>query len=194
MLFSGGWRYGIAHRVDVRVDEGRGKIQRGAHEPVGVGLACLVRVGFDPARSLNDLQQDLKRSGVRRARHSNLRAGVLIEANAALVRVFLQPAEEARRFDAISGFSGWPRMHAHGGSQLLGGACRYDKAQGVSELVAIDGHYRELRDVGLCLDARLLVLDTASQARADEVVTLLVEALPGLSVALRGKKKLTQAF
>lgn len=32
--------------------------------------------------------------------------------------------------------------------------------------------------------ARLLVLDTASQGRADEVVTLLVEALPGLSVSL----------
>ncbi|WCM88532.1 recombination-associated protein RdgC [Acidovorax sp. NCPPB 3576] len=32
--------------------------------------------------------------------------------------------------------------------------------------------------------AGLLVLDTASQARADEVVTLLVEAVPGLSVAL----------
>ena len=32
--------------------------------------------------------------------------------------------------------------------------------------------------------ARLLALDTASQARADEVVTLLVEALPGLSVSL----------
>ncbi|MCO5355113.1 recombination-associated protein RdgC [Acidovorax kalamii] len=31
---------------------------------------------------------------------------------------------------------------------------------------------------------RLLVLDTASQGRADEVVTLLVEALPGLSVSL----------
>lgn len=32
--------------------------------------------------------------------------------------------------------------------------------------------------------ARLLVLDTSSQGRADEVVTLLVEALAGLSVAL----------
>ena len=32
--------------------------------------------------------------------------------------------------------------------------------------------------------SRLLVLDTSSQGRADEVVTLLVEALPGLSVAL----------
>lgn len=31
---------------------------------------------------------------------------------------------------------------------------------------------------------RLLVLDTGSQGRADEVVTLLVEALPGLSVSL----------
>ena len=33
-------------------------------------------------------------------------------------------------------------------------------------------------------DARTLVLDTSSQGRADEVVTLLVEALPGLSVSL----------
>lgn len=32
--------------------------------------------------------------------------------------------------------------------------------------------------------ARLLVLDTGSQGRADEVVTLLVEAMPGLSVSL----------
>ena len=32
--------------------------------------------------------------------------------------------------------------------------------------------------------ARLLVLDTSSQARADEVVTLLVEASPGFAVAL----------
>ena len=32
--------------------------------------------------------------------------------------------------------------------------------------------------------ASLLVLDTASQARADQIVTALVEALPGLSVAL----------
>lgn len=32
--------------------------------------------------------------------------------------------------------------------------------------------------------ARLLVVDTASQSRADDVVTLLVEALPGLSVSL----------
>lgn len=33
-------------------------------------------------------------------------------------------------------------------------------------------------------DARTLVLDTSSQGRADEVVSLLVESLPGLSVAL----------
>ena len=33
-------------------------------------------------------------------------------------------------------------------------------------------------------EARFLVLDTSSQSRADEVVTALVEALPGLSVAL----------
>ena len=33
-------------------------------------------------------------------------------------------------------------------------------------------------------EARTLVLDTASQGRADEVVTALVEALPGLSVTL----------
>ena len=33
-------------------------------------------------------------------------------------------------------------------------------------------------------DARFLVLDTASQGRADEVVSALVEALPGLSVSL----------
>ncbi len=32
-------------------------------------------------------------------------------------------------------------------------------------------------------EARLLVLDTGSQGRADEVVSLLVEALPGLSVS-----------
>ena len=33
-------------------------------------------------------------------------------------------------------------------------------------------------------EARLLVLDTGAQGRADEIVTALVEALPGLSVAL----------
>ncbi len=33
-------------------------------------------------------------------------------------------------------------------------------------------------------DSRLLVLDTGSQGRADEVVSLLVESLPGLSVSL----------
>jgi len=33
-------------------------------------------------------------------------------------------------------------------------------------------------------DARLLVIDAASQARADEVVTLLVQALPGFAVTL----------
>ncbi|MCW5261986.1 recombination-associated protein RdgC [Verminephrobacter eiseniae] len=37
--------------------------------------------------------------------------------------------------------------------------------------------------VWIDMAARLLVLDTASQSRADEVVTLLVELLPGLSVA-----------
>ena len=33
-------------------------------------------------------------------------------------------------------------------------------------------------------ESRLLVLDTSSQGRADEVVSLLVESLPGLSVSL----------
>lgn len=33
-------------------------------------------------------------------------------------------------------------------------------------------------------DARMLVLDTGSQSRADEIVTMLCEVLPGLSVAL----------
>lgn len=41
--------------------------------------------------------------------------------------------------------------------------------------------------------ARLLVIDTASQARADEVVTLLVEALPGLSVSLLNTQSSPQA-
>ncbi|MBT9513318.1 MAG: recombination-associated protein RdgC [Acidovorax sp.] len=41
--------------------------------------------------------------------------------------------------------------------------------------------------------ARLLVLDTASQARADEVVTRMVEALPGLSVSLLSTKTSPQA-
>ena len=41
--------------------------------------------------------------------------------------------------------------------------------------------------------ARLLALDTASQARADEVVTLLVEALPGLSVSLLDTQTSPQA-
>ncbi len=41
--------------------------------------------------------------------------------------------------------------------------------------------------------ARLLVLDTGSQGRADEVVTLLVEALPGLSVSLLDIKTSPQA-
>jgi len=41
--------------------------------------------------------------------------------------------------------------------------------------------------------ARLLVLDTASQGRADEVVTLLVEALPGLSVSLINTQTSPQA-
>jgi recombination associated protein RdgC len=41
--------------------------------------------------------------------------------------------------------------------------------------------------------ARLLVLDTASQGRADEVVTLLVESLPGLSVSLLNTQASPQA-
>ena len=41
--------------------------------------------------------------------------------------------------------------------------------------------------------ARLLVLDTASQARADEVVSLLVELLPGLSVSLLHTQSSPQA-
>ncbi|MBV7457356.1 recombination-associated protein RdgC [Acidovorax sp. sif1233] len=41
--------------------------------------------------------------------------------------------------------------------------------------------------------ARLLVLDTGSQARADEVVTLLVESLPGLSVSLINTQTSPQA-
>ena len=47
--------------------------------------------------------------------------------------------------------------------------------------------------VWLDLEARTLVLDTASQARADEVVTALVEALPGLSVALLDTQTAPQA-
>ena len=47
--------------------------------------------------------------------------------------------------------------------------------------------------VWLDLEARLLVLDTGSQARADEVVTALVEALPGLSVALLDTQTSPQA-
>ncbi|AVS68159.1 recombination-associated protein RdgC [Paracidovorax avenae] len=42
-------------------------------------------------------------------------------------------------------------------------------------------------------EARLLVLDTGSQARADEVVSLLVESLPGLSVALLDTQTAPQA-
>ena len=41
--------------------------------------------------------------------------------------------------------------------------------------------------------AHLLVLDTSSQARADEVVTMLVEASPGFSVALIDTKTSPQA-
>jgi len=41
--------------------------------------------------------------------------------------------------------------------------------------------------------AHLLVLDTASQARADEVVTMLVEALPGFAVALLDTQESPQA-
>ncbi|TNV42581.1 recombination-associated protein RdgC, partial [Corallococcus exiguus] len=42
-------------------------------------------------------------------------------------------------------------------------------------------------------EARLLVLDTGSQGRADEVVSLLVEALPGLSVSLLDTQTSPQA-
>ena len=42
-------------------------------------------------------------------------------------------------------------------------------------------------------EARFLVLDTASQGRADEVVTALVEALPGLSVSLLDTQTSPQA-
>ena len=41
--------------------------------------------------------------------------------------------------------------------------------------------------------SRLLVLDTGSQGRADEVVTLLVESLPGLSVSLLNTQTSPQA-
>ena len=47
--------------------------------------------------------------------------------------------------------------------------------------------------VWLDLEARTLVLDTSSQGRADEVVTALVEALPGLSVALLDTQTSPQA-
>lgn len=40
--------------------------------------------------------------------------------------------------------------------------------------------------------SRFLVLDTSSQSRADDIVTLLVEALPGLSVALLSTKTSSQ--
>lgn len=42
-------------------------------------------------------------------------------------------------------------------------------------------------------EASMLVLDTGSQARADEIVTALVEALPGLSVALLDTQTSAQA-
>ena len=42
-------------------------------------------------------------------------------------------------------------------------------------------------------EARLLVLDTGSQGRADEIVTALVEALPGLSLALLDTQTSPQA-
>jgi len=42
-------------------------------------------------------------------------------------------------------------------------------------------------------EARLLVLDTGAQGRADEIVTALVEALPGLSVALLDTQTSAQA-
>ena len=41
--------------------------------------------------------------------------------------------------------------------------------------------------------ARLLVLDTSSQGRADEVVSMLVDSLPGLSVSLLNMKTSPQA-
>jgi recombination associated protein RdgC len=47
--------------------------------------------------------------------------------------------------------------------------------------------------VWIDLQAQLLVLDTSSQGRADEVVTLLVEALPGLSVSLLDTQTSPQA-
>ncbi len=47
--------------------------------------------------------------------------------------------------------------------------------------------------VWIDLAARILVLDTSSQGRADEVVTLLVEALPGLSVHLINTQTSPQA-
>lgn len=42
-------------------------------------------------------------------------------------------------------------------------------------------------------DARLLVLDTSAQGRADEVVSLLVDSLPGLSVSLLNTQTSPQA-
>ena len=42
-------------------------------------------------------------------------------------------------------------------------------------------------------EARLLVIDTSSQGKADEVVTLLVDALPGLAVALLDTQTSPQA-
>lgn len=42
-------------------------------------------------------------------------------------------------------------------------------------------------------EARMLVLDTGAQGRADEIVTVLVEALPGLSVALLDTQTSAQA-
>ncbi len=47
--------------------------------------------------------------------------------------------------------------------------------------------------VWIDMAARLLVLDTSSQSRADEVVTALVEALPGLSVSLINTQTSPQA-
>ena len=47
--------------------------------------------------------------------------------------------------------------------------------------------------VWIDLAARILVLDTSSQGRADEVVTQLVELLPGLSVSLIGTQTSPQA-
>ena len=48
--------------------------------------------------------------------------------------------------------------------------------------------------VWIDLQSHLMVLDTASQSKADEVVTLLVDALPGLAVALLDTQGSPQAY